>query len=93
MARSSSWRRQSIVWKAVWTGFLTVWRLTVRANGRPMPCAWTGLVSLAIWSAFTAICGLATDINIGGMTIVSGFVFLLVARMGVGLGEAGGDRG
>lgn len=49
------------------------------------------VVSLAIWSAFTAICGLATDINVGGMTIISGFVFLLVARMGVGLGEAGGS--
>lgn len=49
------------------------------------------VVSLAIWSAFTAICGLATDINIGGMTLVSGFMFLLIARMGVGLGEAGGS--
>ena len=49
------------------------------------------VVSLAIWSLFTAICGLATDINVGGMTIISGFVFLLVARMGVGLGEAGGS--
>lgn len=49
------------------------------------------VVSLAIWSAFTAICGLATDINIGGMTILSGFMFLLIARMGVGLGEAGGS--
>jgi len=49
------------------------------------------VVSLAIWSAFTAICGLATDINIAGTTVISGFVFLLVARMGVGLGEAGGS--
>lgn len=49
------------------------------------------VVSLAIWSGFTALCGLATDINIGGFTIISGFVFLLIARMGVGLGEAGGS--
>lgn len=37
-------------------------------------------VSLAVWSAFTAICGLTTN-----------FVTLLLARMGVGLGEAGGS--
>lgn len=37
-------------------------------------------VALAVWSAFTAICGLAT-----------GYVTLLLARMGVGLGEAGGS--
>ena len=60
------------------------------------------VVSLAIWSAFTAICGLSQDIVIGGqvlddgtvvggMTIISGFMFLLIARMGVGLGEAGGS--
>ncbi len=49
------------------------------------------VVSLAIWSAFTAICGLATDIVIGGVTVLSGFMFLLIARMGVGLGEAGGS--
>ena len=37
-------------------------------------------VALAVWSAFTAVCGLAT-----------GYVTLLLARMGVGLGEAGGS--
>ena len=37
-------------------------------------------VSLAVWSAFTALCGLATN-----------FITLLGARMGVGLGEAGGS--
>ncbi len=47
------------------------------------------VVSLAIWSGFTALCGLATDINIGTI-IISASSFLLVARMGVGLGEAGG---
>lgn len=37
-------------------------------------------VSLAVWSGFTALCGLAT-----------GYTTLLLARMGVGLGEAGGS--
>ncbi|MCA3717302.1 MAG: MFS transporter [Brevundimonas sp.] len=35
--------------------------------------------SLAVWSGFTALCGLAT-----------GFTFLFASRMGVGVGEAGG---
>jgi len=38
------------------------------------------VISLAVWSGFTALCGLATN-----------FVTLLLARMGVGLGEAGGS--
>jgi MFS family permease len=38
------------------------------------------VVSLAVWSGFTAVCGLATN-----------YVTLLLARMGVGLGEAGGS--
>jgi MFS family permease len=37
-------------------------------------------VSLALWSGFTALCGLATN-----------YLTLLLARMGVGLGEAGGS--
>ena len=48
------------------------------------------VVSLAIWSAFTALCGLANPIHIGTFTI-SAFVVLLITRMGVGLGEAGGS--
>ncbi len=53
-----------------------------------LPIAWladrisrTSIIatSLAVWSGFTALCGLAT-----------GFVFLFGARMGVGVGEAGG---
>lgn len=48
-------------------------------------------LSLIVWSGFTALCGLATDISIGGVTVVSAFIFLLIARMGVGLGEAGGS--
>lgn len=35
--------------------------------------------SLAVWSGFTTLCGLAT-----------GFTFLFASRMGVGIGEAGG---
>ena len=48
------------------------------------------VISLAVWSAFTALCGLANPIHIGTFTI-SAFVVLLVTRMGVGLGEAGGS--
>jgi MFS family permease len=48
-------------------------------------------LSLIVWSGFTALCGLSTNIEIGGVTVVSAFIFLLVARMGVGLGEAGGS--
>jgi len=40
---------------------------------------WIMTWALAIWSAFTAICGLTTN-----------FVQLFFARMGVGVGEAGG---
>jgi MFS family permease len=48
------------------------------------------VIALAIWSAFTALCGLANPIHIGTFTI-SAFIVLLVTRMGVGLGEAGGS--
>ncbi|ADK99786.1 spinster family MFS transporter [Brevundimonas subvibrioides] len=53
-----------------------------------LPIAWladrvsrTSIIAtaLAVWSGFTALCGLAT-----------GFTFLFGARMGVGVGEAGG---
>ncbi len=40
---------------------------------------WIITISLAIWSGFTAICGLATN-----------FIQLFLARVGVGVGEAGG---
>ena len=40
---------------------------------------WIMTWALAIWSAFTALCGLTSN-----------FVQLFVARMGVGVGEAGG---
>jgi len=40
---------------------------------------WIMTVALALWSAFTALCGAA-----------QGFVQLFLARLGVGIGEAGG---
>jgi MFS family permease len=41
--------------------------------------SWVITVSLALWSAFTALCGFA-----------QGFWHLFLARLGVGIGEAGG---
>lgn len=41
--------------------------------------SWIITISLTIWSAFTAVCGLATS-----------FLHLFVARLMVGVGEAGG---
>lgn len=41
--------------------------------------SWVITVSMAVWSAFTALCGMATS-----------FGQLFVFRMGVGIGEAGG---
>ncbi|MDP0880718.1 MFS transporter, partial [Klebsiella variicola] len=40
---------------------------------------WVMTLALAVWSGFTALCGAAT-----------GFWQLFLARMGVGVGEAGG---
>ncbi|MEL6366188.1 MAG: MFS transporter [Pseudomonadota bacterium] len=45
-------------------------------------------VSVAIWSAMTAACGLAMDVTLFGLTI-GGFWLLLLFRIGVGVGEAG----
>lgn len=41
--------------------------------------SWIITAALAVWSGFTALCGMAT-----------GFVTLFLARVGVGVGEAGG---
>ena len=41
--------------------------------------SWVITVSLALWSGFTALCGLA-----------NGFWHIFLARLGVGIGEAGG---
>lgn len=40
---------------------------------------WIETIALTVWSGFTALCGMAT-----------GFTSLFVARLGVGIGEAGG---
>jgi MFS family permease len=59
-------------------------RLSERKNR-----VWIIGISLAIWSAFTALTGLSTDIAIGGTVVLSGFMALLICRVGVGIGEAG----
>jgi MFS family permease len=45
-------------------------------------------VCIAIWSVATALCGLAQDVTIGGV-FISGFLFLLMSRVLVAIGEAG----
>jgi MFS family permease len=50
---------------------------------------WIIGISLAVWSAFTALTGLSSDIVIGGTVVLSGFMVLLLCRIGVGIGEAG----
>ena len=45
-------------------------------------------ICVALWSIMTAMCGLATEITIGG-AVIGGFWVLLVCRVGVGIGEAG----
>jgi MFS family permease len=50
---------------------------------------WIIGISLAIWSAFTALTGFSTDVVIGGTVVMTGFMALLICRIGVGIGEAG----
>ncbi|HEY7798803.1 MAG TPA: MFS transporter, partial [Hyphomonadaceae bacterium] len=50
---------------------------------------WIIGISLAIWSAFTALTGFSADVVIGGTVIMTGFMALLICRIGVGIGEAG----
>ena len=45
-------------------------------------------VCVALWSLMTALCGLATEVTIAGITI-GAFWILLACRVGVGIGEAG----
>ncbi len=45
-------------------------------------------VCVALWSLMTALCGLATEVTIGSITI-GAFWILLACRVGVGIGEAG----
>ena len=49
---------------------------------------WIMTVCIALWSLMTALCGLATEITIGSITI-GAFWILLMCRVGVGIGEAG----
>ncbi len=49
---------------------------------------WIMTVCVVLWSLMTALCGLATDVTIGSVT-VGAFWILLMCRVGVGIGEAG----
>jgi len=49
---------------------------------------WIMTVCVTLWSLMTVLCGLATDITIGSVTI-GAFWVLLMCRVGVGIGEAG----
>lgn len=49
---------------------------------------WIMTVCIALWSLMTALCGLATEVTIGSITI-GAFWILLACRVGVGIGEAG----
>ena len=49
---------------------------------------WIMSVCVALWSLMTVLCGLATEITIGSVTI-GAFWVLLMCRVGVGIGEAG----
>lgn len=49
---------------------------------------WIMTICVALWSLMTVLCGLATEITIGSVTI-GAFWVLLVCRVGVGIGEAG----
>lgn len=62
---------------------IPVARLAERRNR-----VWIIAICLAIWSVMTALCGLSTEITIGGV-VIGGFWVLLACRVGVGIGEAG----
>jgi MFS family permease len=49
---------------------------------------WLMTACIALWSLMTVLCGLATEITIGSVTI-GAFWVLLMCRIGVGIGEAG----
>lgn len=49
---------------------------------------WIMTVCVALWSLMTVLCGLATEITVGSVTI-GAFWVLLMCRVGVGIGEAG----
>lgn len=49
---------------------------------------WIMTVCVALWSLMTVLCGLATEVTVGSITI-GAFWILLMCRVGVGIGEAG----
>ena len=49
---------------------------------------WIMTICIALWSAATALSGLAAPVEFGGV-VISGFVMLLICRVLVGVGEAG----
>jgi predicted MFS family arabinose efflux permease len=49
---------------------------------------WIMAVCVALWSVMTALCGLATEVTVGSITI-GAFWILLACRVGVGIGESG----
>ena len=49
---------------------------------------WIMSVCVSLWSLMTALCGLATEVTVGSVTI-GAFWILLMCRVGVGIGEAG----
>ena len=49
---------------------------------------WIMTICIGLWSLMTALCGLATDVTVGSITI-GAFWILLMCRVGVGIGEAG----
>jgi len=49
---------------------------------------WIMTVCIALWSLMTALCGLAAEVTVAGITI-GAFWILLACRVGVGIGEAG----
>lgn len=51
---------------------------------------WIIAIALAVWSGFTAATGLSHEVAFGGF-VVTGFMFLLACRIGVGVGEAGAN--
>ena len=49
---------------------------------------WLMSVCITLWSIMTVLCGLATEVTLGSVT-VGAFWILLACRVGVGVGEAG----
>jgi MFS family permease len=80
-----------------WFGMLTGFGFAVLYTLLGIPIArlserrnrvWIIAISLAVWSAFTALTGWSHAITIGGF-VISGFAVLFICRVGVGIGEAG----